>query len=156
LGSVKFTVDGTTYSWIEQKDQTPANTFLLMNIEGSTAGTYFFIVSNAFSGSLIPAKEKVITFQAPVPLTTNTPFTLANTSTPSFPPHSIAVFTSTAFEPSRVYYASRIGDFATITITSIHDNNRADGNFTAELTRLSDSTSVNVTNGRFKNVKIVL
>ena len=158
MGSVSFTANGVSYSWIEQMDQTAstANTFLLMYIYTSTAGTYHFNVSNASSPWLIPAKELFITFQAPVPFTTNTPFTLTNTTAISglYFPHSIAAYSGTVFEPANVFNASEIGDFATITLTAIHDN-RADGNFTAKLTRMSDTSVVNITNGAFKNVEIM-
>ncbi len=46
-----------------------------------------------------------------------------------------------------------MGDFATITFTRV-DGKRADGTFSAKLTRASDSAKVNITDGIFKNVEI--
>lgn len=155
VGSVSFSVNGTSHSWTEQQGQTAANanSFLLMNIYTSTAGTYHFNVSNAASIWLIPAKEIFLTFPATT-LTMNTPFTLTNTVPATYPyPHSVVIYPGTGYDPSAVYNASATGDFATVTITSLHDG-RADGSFSARLTRVSDLAIINITNGTFKNVEI--
>ena len=156
MGSVSFSVNGTFYSWNEQDSQNAsnANTFLLMNIYSAAPGTYIFYVSNAASNWLIPGKEINLTFNTNT-LTTNTPFTLTNTTAPSYPyPHEIVIYPSTVYDAAYVYFASSIGDFATVTITNIHDG-RADGSFSAKLTRVSDASTINITNGIFKNVEIL-
>lgn len=50
-------------------------------------------------------------------------------------------------------FTAEIGDFATITFTR-NDGKMVDGNFQEKLTRLRDSTKINITEGIFKNVEI--
>jgi hypothetical protein len=69
---------------------------------------------------------------------------------------NLAVAISTASTPyvdPSVDYRAYLGDQVTITITKIQDN-RASGTFSAILTRGSDSSKANITEGRFVNIKI--
>jgi hypothetical protein len=53
--------------------------------------------------------------------------------------------------------STEIGDFATVTITSIHDGNYAHGVFNAKLTLsapINSSNKIDITNGVFHNLKI--
>ena len=53
------------------------------------------------------------------------------------------------------YWPSSVGDFTSVTITSIH-NGYADGSFTAKMTQLTNSSPIVVNvNGTFSNVKIL-
>jgi hypothetical protein len=154
LGSVSFSANGTSYSWNEQNTSSAAN-YLTMDIYLSAPGIYHLNITNQFSGNLIPQKTVDLTFLTSA-LRTNTPFTYTNTTAvnPLFPPHQVVVSTVTGNDLTTVYNGYDIGDFATVTITGVHDQ-LADGNFTARLTRLSDLAKINITNGNFQNVKIM-
>jgi len=153
VGHVGFTANGTSYSWSEEFKST-ADNYLTMYI-GGAPGSYYLNASNDFSATLHPYRKVFLTFVA-ASLTTNTPFTYTNTTTPDpyLIPHEISVSNITIYDPVSLYEASKIGDFATVTITSVHDN-RVDGIFTAQLHRASDSSVVNITNGTFTNVEII-
>jgi hypothetical protein len=53
-----------------------------------------------------------------------------------------------------MYSDFEIGDFATITISKLHDG-YADGTFLATFSASDGSAKLNITDGVFKNVKIV-
>jgi len=153
VASVSFTANGASYSWNEDHSQS-AN-YLTMDIYMATPGTYHLNITNQFTGNLIAQRSVDLTFLTAA-LTTNTPFTytVAVAVNPLYPPHQVVVATTTANDLSVVYNGYDVGDFATLTITSIHDQ-MADGNFTARLTRLSDLAKITITNGSFQNVKIM-
>jgi hypothetical protein len=151
VGYVSFTANGTSYSWVESTANN--DNYLAMYIGGGP-GAYYFKASSDDPWTLHPFREVYLTFPAPNLTTTNTPFTLTNTiADPYLSPHDISVSNATAYDPFNYYHASKIGDYATVTITSVHDN-RLDGVFTAQLHRASDSAVVNITNGTFTNVEI--
>jgi len=50
-----------------------------------------------------------------------------------------------------VYYGLKTGDYVTTTVTKIHDGVYADGTFSAQLS----GQTMAITNGQFKNVKIL-
>ena len=152
VGSVNFSVNGSSYNWTEQA--TGAN-YLTMDIYSSAAGAFHLNISNKFSGNLLPSRIVFITFHTAT-LTINTPFTYTNPAPvdPLFPPHQVAVATFAGNDLIHLYNASGTGDFATLTITALHDN-MADGTFNAKLSRASDLSAVTVTNGTFKNVEII-
>lgn len=149
VGSVSFSVNGTSYNWRESSNNSD---YLYMFIYTSTTGTYHFTVTSAGSTFPVPfIKEIFLTFPS-TSLTTNTPFTYTNTNDSSIYRPSIVVSASTAYDPFSAYRAD-IGDYSTVTITGIHDK-RADGSFSARLTRVSDLAKINIINGTFKNVEI--
>ncbi len=116
-------------------------------------GKYYFHASSAF-GSLSPPGKKVYLETETSTLATNTPFTYALTFTSGLAPHEvIATNVNIAYYTQTIFKATEIGDFATITFTRI-EGKRADGTFSAKLTRLSDSAKINITDGIFKNVEV--
>jgi hypothetical protein len=151
-GSVSFSANGTSYSWTEEDDVHNSN-YLAMNFITSP-GTYSFIVSsNWASSNLMPARD--IEFEIPVStFALNTPYTYI---VPAPPPvyvfNGITVSNATTYVASATYTACRTGDNFTVTFTSIHSN-MLDGTFTAKLTRMSDSSMVNITAGTFQNIKV--
>jgi hypothetical protein len=152
VGSVSFTANGTSYSWVESAANN--DNYLAMYISGGP-GAYYFKASSDDPWTLHPFREVYLTFPAPNLTTTNTPFTLTNTIANPYPsPHDISVSNATAYDPFNYYNASKIGDYATVTITSVHDN-LLDGIFTAQLHRVSDSSVINISSGAFKNVKVL-
>lgn len=153
VGTVSFTANGIPYSWYEENDESKEE-YLTMYIFSPGTGVYRFSTTNEYGQHLRPLRMVYLTMMTNS-LVTNTPFTYTNTTStdPSYPPHEISVSNYTTFDPAHYFSAYAVGDFATVTITSIHDK-RADGNFSARMTRLSDSTSINITNGLFKNVEI--
>lgn len=54
------------------------------------------------------------------------------------------------------YYGDKAGDNSTVTISSIHDGVYADGIFSGQHTKTGTTQKVIITNGEFKNVKILL
>jgi hypothetical protein len=152
-GTVSFIINGALYSWNEQNDDSRED-YLTMAIYSAGTGAYRFSATNEYSVHLHPLRMVYLTMMTNS-LVTNSPFTYSNTTQvdPSYPPHQISVSNISIYDPVHYYSAYGIGDFATVTITKIHDN-RADGTFSARMTRLSDSTSINITDGVFKNVEI--
>jgi hypothetical protein len=149
LASVSFLANGSLYSW----SQAPDPNYMAISIYTSTPGTYHFSASNLLSSNLVPAREVYLTFQS-ASLSVNAPYTFANTTTGnSYPPHSIAVANTTTVDLAHIYGASEPGDFATVTVTSLHDG-MADGTFNATLTRMSDQAKISISNGTFKNVEV--
>lgn len=53
------------------------------------------------------------------------------------------------------YYGDKAGDNTNVIVTSIHDGVYADGTFTGQMTRSGSVLKVLITNGEFKNVKIL-
>jgi hypothetical protein len=80
------------------------------------------------------------------------------------PDFIIAVHPGFGNDPTGIYEISQAGDYGTITITKIQDNlpsqfvsataRRANGTFTARLTRRSDGAKVEITGGKFEYVEI--
>ncbi|MES2431824.1 MAG: hypothetical protein V4556_12900 [Bacteroidota bacterium] len=152
VGTVSFSANGTSYSWTENNDY-DSESFMSTSIYASGGDTYHLNISNAFASHSIPFREVFLTFKT-ASLVTGTPFTHANTIADNlYAPHDIAVSPSIGIDQAYLYKASKIGDAATITITSIHGD-YADGTFSATLTRASDQAVLNITSGNFKNIRI--
>lgn len=152
-GTISFTVNGAFYSWSEQNDDSRED-FLSMGIYSAGPDAYHFNATNEYSLHLHPLRMVNLIIQANS-LVTNTPFTNTNmiANNPSGAPNQISVANVSIYDPVHYFSGYAVGDFATVTITNIHDN-RADGSFSARMTRRSDSTSINITDGVFKNVEI--
>ncbi len=159
---VSFSVNGSSYNWVEQKTSSAGDNMAIgiyKFMAGPQKGKYYFHASSAF-GSLSPPGKKVFLSTETSTLTPNTSFTYALTSTftstftSGLAPHEvIATNVNIAYYTQTIFKATEIGDFATITFTRI-EGKRADGTFSAKLTRLSDSAKIDITNGIFKNVEV--
>lgn len=154
VGSISFTADGTTYNWTEENSSIKDD-YLAMYISNTSPGVYYLNVSNQFSATLHPSREVYLTFEAPTLTATNTPHTYTNTIADNlYPPHYISVSNITISDPVHLFLASKVGNAATTTITSVK-NNKVSGTFSATLTRASDQAVINITNGSFANIEIV-
>ncbi|UEG48542.1 hypothetical protein LK994_07820 [Ferruginibacter lapsinanis] len=152
VGAVSFTANGTAYSWTQNTDYN-AEAFMAMYIYEHHAGSFRLFISNDYSNHLLPLREVNLTLETSS-LAINTPYTYTNTiADNTLPPHSVSVSAITINDPAHFYGASKIGDAATVTITSIHSG-MADGTFSATLTRGSDNAVVTITGGTFRNITI--
>lgn len=82
----------------------------------------------------------------------NTPFAYTTTASSAYK-SIVVVSTVLSYDPFTIYLAYAIGDFATVTFTSVHDQ-KADGNFKARRTRVSNLAKIDITNGTFVNVDL--
>ena len=141
----KFSVNGTLYQWNGNSaaDPTYGSRINKYSLNGATwytlsaaplnGGIYTLIGLKMQTSSLLAATYTLTT-------TTTTAWTIAD--------HYCGV-------NNESYASSEIGDFASVTISSIHDG-YADGSFTAKFTNANGSlTKINITDGEFHNVKIV-
>jgi hypothetical protein len=151
-GSISFSANGSSYSWFE-KDPLPGE-LMIMSLYSIGTDIYYLSATNEYSSNLQPLKRLALTFPATT-ITPETPYTytISSADDPAFSPLEIAVANSLS-DPVNYYDGVEVGDFATVTITSIHDK-RADGRFIAKLRRESDGAIVDITNGKFKNIEFV-
>lgn len=150
VAAVTFTANGISYNWKEERN-TSASNYVSMQFFKQTSGLYYLSTTTTASNNLIAAKDISLFFQASG-IAVNTPFNYTTTASSAYI-SSVVVTTALSYDPTTVYLASSVGDFATITFTSIHDQ-KADGNFTARLTRVSDLAKIDITNGTFVNVDL--
>jgi hypothetical protein len=145
VGSLSFSINGATFNWKEERD-TASSHYLNMAIYPDWSG---------YTLNASPLNQIQHVLNLPIQTTTlgvNTPFIFINNS--NTPNLAVSVVTDTTryIDPS-VNYKAYPGDRVTITITKIQDN-RANGTFSADLTRASDSSKVVITAGLFENIRI--
>lgn len=147
VASVSFSVDGTNYNWKQVDDQSSNDYLQFSIIQSFGGGQYTFYADQSGSPFYYPV-GKMIKFSIPInSLTVNTTYTVTHENTAT-DRDAITIVTS-----SHIYESTGEGDFGSMTITNLQ-NNKADGIFTARLTRRVDNATVQVTGGQFKNVEI--
>ncbi len=149
VATVEFDANGQLYKW-----DGPATNIYSSSITNRGDGTFSFYVSdpgnslnNGLKISMKAASLSVRTYT----LTIDTTTALVNA------PHFFSLELN--IQISNMQAAStEIGDFGTVTITSIHDGNYADGTFSAKLSEYTENgptgVKLNITNGTFKNVVV--
>jgi len=150
----KFTGNGTNVQW---NGSSPLSAYPIpegSTIEKITSGTqtfYLLVAQPAGGGIYSPhlylkiEASNLVSGTYPKTLSTAVNWTVADNE--CIMPGGSGIYAAT----------SEVGDFATIIITSIHDNGYADGTFTAKMTTtpIGSYDKLNITNGEFHNVKIV-
>jgi hypothetical protein len=151
--TLTFTANGTTYNWTENRTMGDS-TFMFMTIYKVTPTNYGFGATNTGNPPNIPIRY--VGYILPtISLAVNTPYTTTTTATAGNGAMEIAVSVAGGItvDPKYSYSSTTIGDFATMTFTNLHDG-KADGTFTAKLTRKSDNAVINITAGQFKNITV--
>jgi len=140
----RFTANGTVYYWNGNKEELKFYGSIIgcngsscsLTAEPGNGGIYQLIAFNIHTPSL---SETSYTYTPAVATTSN----LANDFCGLPAPNN-----------NEMYSDFEIGDFATITISKLHDG-YADGIFPATFSASGGSPKLNITDGVFKNVKIV-
>lgn len=148
VGSFSFSVNGTTYTWKEERD-TASATYLNMGIYPDWSGYTLHAGTNLHPNS----PYRLINLPIPTQtLSVHTPFTfIISGNTPNL---AVAISTAaTKFYDPSVDYRAYPGDQVTVTLTRLKDN-RANGTFSAKLTRSSDASKVSITAGSFENIRV--
>jgi hypothetical protein len=147
IGSLSFSINGTTFNWKEERNTASSN-FLDIAIYPDWSG---YILNASTLNPNLPYRFVNLPIQTPT-LGVNTPFTFLNNG--NRPNLAVAISTApTPYVDPSVDYRAYLGDQVTVNITKIQDK-RASGTFSANLTRGSDSSKVNITEGRFVNIRI--
>ncbi len=146
LGSLSFSIDGIIHDWKENKN-TASSDYLEMAIYPDWGG----YTLNAGTNLSPDHPNRLVNLPIQM-IAVDTSFTYIHRN--EIPNLAIAISTATTphYNP-RVDYRAHQGDEVTVTITRIEDN-KAHGTFSAKLTRGSDSSKVDITNGSFKNIRI--
>lgn len=154
---LKFTADGYTYQW----DGVPGdgNTCYFCGSDlTKTNGNYILRSSDPKNYSNgISLKIQATSLSA-----TSYTLTTTNATSNTNADHKLTIYRSFQVGSSSPRFlmaaATETGDFATITISRIHDSIYADGTFTARIT-LSPygptASKLDITSGEFRNLKII-
>ena len=145
--TLKFNANGNFYQWNGSIGDNPGCFVCGSAIYKHTNSSYVLSSSDpAIYYNFIVLKIKATTLSAST-------YTLTITSTT---PASNAAHIFSIFNLLQAA-STEAGDFGTVTITSIHDGNYADGTFNARLTLspFGFSGKMDITNGEFHNIKII-
>jgi hypothetical protein len=144
--TLKFTVNGTIYEWngSSADDVSQGSRIYRTVYNGSTWYTLSAYPLNSGIYTLLALEINATSLAA-------TTYTLTTTTTTAW---TVADHYC-GLPNGQIFASSEVGDVASIIITSIV-NGYASGTFTATLTNTDGSlTKTNVTDGQFRNVKIV-
>lgn len=150
---ISFSADGTAYNWKENIDTRSDNFMSLWLLLSSLGGNYTFYADNTSIDFPHPARR--LTFTIPsTTLLINTPYrvTIADNTT-FYRSFFVEVQTTLNKDISKIYETSEADDYAIMTFTKI-EGKRANGTFMARLTRRSDKSKVEISQGNFENVFI--
>lgn len=148
--TISFTAGGTSYNWIQNDDPYSPAYFSIALWRSSYNGVDGYELSADDHSSVYTLNGFGLYLKMLTSSLSPTTYTLSNPADLSpfdIGPHSCSL-------RNIFYYANTAGDFATITISKIHDG-YADGTFTAKMTLSGTTTKLNISNGIFKNVKIM-
>ena len=147
----KFNAGGNTYQWDGTGEDYPLNCLMCGSAVKKYSDYYFLTATepqNFFNSISLKINITALTVGTYTLTVTNT---LAGNAA-----HGLSITGPNLFNQIQAA-STEVGDFATVTITSIHDGNLADGVFNAKLTLstpINSSNKIDIINGEFRNLKI--
>jgi hypothetical protein len=145
--SFQFKANGVFYEWNSDYQATGFGSVIIKD----NYNPVYLLSASPLNGGGIGGKYLILKINANS-LTQNT---YALTTTDPVSPAGLANHACSLFDNSNAFLSYQTGDFATVVISNIHDE-YYDGTFTALLTKDDSSfQKMNITNGEFKNVKIL-
>ena len=150
LTTFKFNAGGNTYQ-LDGGEGPSFNCIVCLSAITKFSDHYLLRVTNSQNGiNSISLKINTTVLSAGT-------YTLTATSTIAGNADHILSLTVPNLLTSIFAASTEVGDFATVTITSIHDGSYADGVFNAKLTLstpINSSNKIDITDGAFQNLKI--